>query len=251
MKLDKRKIHGMETLIEINGLQVQRNARVTLDIEHLSIQRGETLAVVGPNGAGKTTLLLALAHLLHPTRGEIRYDGKPLREWNDLEYRRRISFVFQSPLLLDMTVEENVALGLKFRGISQAERRERIDRWIRALGIESLSKRRASQLSGGEAQRVSLARAFVLDPELLLLDEPFAALDPPARANLLEDLSALLAQNHRTTIFVTHNLNEAVKLGDRIAVVIGGVVWQVGTAGQIKSRPVDESVRAFLQGLPQ
>lgn len=251
MRLYERQVHGMENLIEISGLQIQRNARLTLTIEHLSIQRGERLAVVGPNGAGKSTLLLALARLLHPVQGEIIYDGKPLSKWNDLEYRRRISFVFQSPLLMDMTVEQNIALGLKFRGISQAERRERIDRWMRALGIESLSKRRASQLSGGEAQRVSLARAFVLAPELLLLDEPFAALDPPARAKLLEDLSALLAQDHRTTVFVTHNLNEAAKLGDRIAVVIGGVLRQVGTAKQIKSRPADDAVRAFLQGLPQ
>ena len=99
-------------MIEINNLLVKRNERIVLGVEHLSISRGETLAVVGPNGAGKSTLLLILAQLLKPASGEIRFDGKSLREWNELEYRRKISFVFQSPLLLDMTVEENVALGL-------------------------------------------------------------------------------------------------------------------------------------------
>jgi len=119
------------------------------------------------------------------------------------------------------------------------------------LGIELLAKRRASQLSGGEAQRVSLARAFVLEPELLLLDEPFAALDPPTRAKLIEDLSALLAEDHCTAVFVTHNLNEAAKLSHRVAVIVDGMLRQVGTAKQIKSQPADETVKAFLQELPQ
>ena len=237
----------MNNFIEINGLQIKRNGRVTLEVGQLSIRRGETLTVVGPNGAGKSTLLLALAHLLRPARGGIRFDGKPIHEWGDLEYRRKISFVFQSPLLMDMTVEQNVALGLTFRGVSKQETLERVGRWMKALGIESLAKRRASQLSGGEAQRVSLARAFVLDPELILLDEPFAALDPPTRAGLLSDLSGLLADDRRTTIFVTHNLNEAAQVGSRVAVIVGGKLKQVGTPRQVKLHPADESVAAFLQ----
>jgi tungstate transport system ATP-binding protein len=241
----------MNNSIEITGIQIRRNEQVVLDVEHLSIQRGETLGVIGPNGAGKSTLLLALAHLIKPTRGEISFDGKSLSEWNDLEYRRRISFVFQVPLLMDMTVGQNVALGLKFRGVSKQETLERVGRWIKALGVESLAQRRASQLSGGEAQRVSLARALVLNPELLLLDEPFAALDPPTRQKLIEDLSGLLAEDQRTAVFVTHNLNEAAKLSHRIAVIINGVVRQVGTAKQIKREPADEMVRAFLSELSQ
>lgn len=238
-------------MIEIRDLLIQRNGRDVLCIDTLDIQRGETLAVVGPNGAGKSTLLLALANLLRSAHGEIIFDGKSLRDLNDLEYRRKISFVFQSPLLLDMTVEQNVALGLKFRGTSREETRGSVGKWIKQLGIESLSKRRAGQLSGGEAQRVSLARAFVLEPELLLLDEPFAALDPPTRAKLLEDLSDLLSKAHKTAIFVTHNLNEAAKLSHRIAVIVGGMLRQVGTAKQIKTKPADETVKAFLQELPQ
>lgn len=238
-------------MIQIHDLLIQRGGRDVLQVDALDIHRGETLAVVGPNGSGKTTLLLALAHLLKPARGGITYGGKPLMQLDELEYRRKISFVFQAPLLMDMTVEQNVALGLKFRGISKEETRERVKRWIQALGIESLAKRRSSQLSGGEAQRVSLARAFVLEPELLLLDEPFAALDPPTHAKLLEDLTVILKQDHKTAVFVTHNLKEAAKLSHRIAVIVGGVMRQVGTAQQIKSKPADETVKAFLHEFPQ
>lgn len=245
-------VHPTETvMIQIHDLLIQRNGRDVLQVDALDIHRGETLAVVGPNGSGKTTLLLALAHLLKPARGGITYGGKPLMQLDELEYRRKISFVFQAPLLMDMTVEQNVALGLKFRGISKEETRERVKRWIQALGIESLAKRRSSQLSGGEAQRVSLARAFVLEPELLLLDEPFAALDPPTHAKLLEDLTVILKQDHKTAVFVTHNLKEAAKLSHRIAVIVGGVMRQVGTAQQIKSKPADETVKAFLHEFPQ
>ena len=238
-------------MIQIRDLRVERNGRDVLRIDSLDIQRGETLTVVGPNGAGKSTLLLVLARLLKPSRGDILYDGKSLKQWNELEYRRRISFVFQAPLLMDLTVEQNVALGLKFRGTPQEAMRARAGKWMKQLGVEALAKRRAGQLSGGEAQRVSLARAFVLEPELLLLDEPFAALDPPTHAKLLEDLSTILKQDQRTAVFVTHNLSEAAKVSHRIAVIAGGVLRQVGTARQIKSKPADEIVAAFLHELPQ
>ena len=239
------------TMIQIRDLVIQRNGRDALNVDFLDIERGETLAVVGPNGAGKSTLLLALAHLVKPAYGEIIYEGKSLRQLNELEYRQKIAFVFQAPLLMDMSVEQNIGLGLKFRGVSKEEIQVRVERWLEQLSIESLSMRRAGQLSGGEAQRVSLARAFVLEPELLLLDEPFAALDPPTHAKLLNDLSGILEQNHRTAVFVTHNLNEATTLSDRIAVIVGGTLRQVGTLKQIKSMPADETVEAFLKELPQ
>jgi tungstate transport system ATP-binding protein len=238
-------------VITIRNLLIQRNGRDVLKVDSLDIHRGETLAVVGPNGAGKSTLLLALARLLPLAQGEVLFNGKSLKGLNELEYRRRISFVFQSPLLLDMTVEQNIALGLRFRGTPKKEVQKRVRKWIQRLGIELLAKRRAAQLSGGEAQRVSLARAFVLEPELLLLDEPFSALDQPTRSHLIEDLSGLLMEDHRSAIFVTHNLDEAAKLSDRIGVIIDGRLRQVGTAKQIKSEPADEMVKAFLQELPQ
>lgn len=239
----------MNELISIRDLLIQRNGRDVLSITALEVQRGETLAIVGPNGAGKSTLLLGLARLIKPTRGQLTFNGSPISELNDLEYRRKISFVFQDPLLMDMTVEKNIGLGLKFRGTDKEETRKRVGRWSQAMGVDSLLGRRASQLSGGEAQRVSLARAFVLDPELLLMDEPFSAVDPPTRAQLLKDLSNLLSQDHRTTIFVTHNLKEAAQVGDRVAVIINGELKQVGTPKQIKEKPADKSVREFLHEL--
>ena len=237
----------MSTLIEINDLLVQRNGRDALTISSLDIQRGETLAIVGPNGAGKSTLLLALARLLQPTRGQMTFNGVPISQIDDLEYRRKISFVFQDPLLMDMSVENNIALGLKFRGMDKEEIRERVNRWSKAMGVDSLLGRRAGQLSGGEAQRVSLARAFVLEPELLLMDEPFSAVDPPTRAQLLKDLSKLLSHDHRTTIFVTHNLKEAAQVGSRVAVIINGKLKQTGTPQEIKKSPADKNVRDFLR----
>ncbi len=238
-------------MIQIRDLIINRNGRVVLQVDSLDIQRGETLTVVGPNGSGKSTLLLVLARLLKVSSGDILYDGKSLKQLNELEYRRKISFVFQAPLLMDMSVEQNVALGLKFRGTSKEETQQRVGEWMKQLGVDALAKRRAGQLSGGEAQRVSLARAFVLEPELLLLDEPFSALDPPTRSKLIQDLYDLLEGAHRTAVFVTHNLAEAAKLSHRIAVIIGGVLRQVGTAEQIKASPADEAVAAFLHELPQ
>jgi tungstate transport system ATP-binding protein len=239
----------MSEFISIRDLLVRRNERNVLIINSLEIQRGETLAVVGPNGAGKSTLLLVLARLIKPARGQITFNGSPISQMEDLEYRRKISIVFQDPLLMDMTVEKNIALGLRFRGADKEETRSRVGRWSKAMGVDSLLGRRANQLSGGEAQRVSLARAFVLDPELLLMDEPFSVVDPPTREQLLKDLSTLLSQDQRTTIFVTHNLKEAAQIGDRVAVIINGELKQVGKPRQVKTKPADKSVKEFLQGL--
>ena len=241
----------MSALVEIRDLIVRRRGRSVLEVPSLDVRKKEVLALVGPNGAGKTTLMLVIARLLKPEAGNILFDSRTLSQWKPLEYRRRISFVFQAPLLLDMTVAENIAIGLKFRGLRKEAIRVRVGHWLEELGIESLSSRRAGELSGGEAQRVSLARAFVLEPELILLDEPFSALDPPSRARLLEDLTALLKTGSRTAIIVTHNLKDAAKLGDRVAVVVGGRLRQVGPVRQIKSQPADEEVAAFLRELPR
>ena len=240
---------AMSALVEIRNLLVRRGGRNVLEVPSLEIRKSEVLALIGPNGSGKSTLLLVLASLLKPVSGEILFDDRPLPRWKALEYRRRISFVFQAPMLLDMTVSDNVALGLKFRGLQKDKIKQHVSYWLKQLGIESLAKRRAGELSGGEAQRVSLARAFVLDPELILLDEPFSALDPPAHSKLLGDLGALLAVDHRTAIIVTHNLEDASQLGDRLGILIGGRLRQVGNLSQIKAKPADEEVAAFLKEL--
>ena len=241
----------MGELITINNLLVKRGKKDALHIEHLSIQNGEVLAVVGPNGAGKSTLLLTLARLLKPERGEILFNGKyPVGPAGSVEsdtvYRRRIALVMQDPLLFDTSVFENVASGLKFRGVAKDEIRRVVPLWLDRLGVGHLSKRRAGQLSGGEAQRVSLARALVLEPQLLLLDEPFSALDPPTRSRLLDDLGALLSETATTTVFVTHDLPEAEQLAGRMAVIAGNRLRQVGSPEDVFAAPADEEVAQFL-----
>ncbi|HXF86424.1 MAG TPA: ATP-binding cassette domain-containing protein [Anaerolineales bacterium] len=222
-----------EAFVVIRDLLVRRAGRTVLEVQSLTVNRGEVLAILGPNGAGKSTLLLTLARLLKPERGEIWFGGKPLSAESDLAYRRRIALVLQDPLLFDTSVYENVAIGLRFRGWSNVEIHPKVEAWLERLRISHLSKRRASELSGGEGQRVSLARALVLEPELLLLDEPFAALDPPARARLLDDLGNILPESHTTTIFITHDAEEACKLAGRMAVVLDGRLAACGTPQEI------------------
>jgi len=236
----------MSALLEIRDLLVRREKQTVLEIDQLRVQEGEVLAVIGPNGAGKSTLLLALSRLIKPARGEIVFGEQSLEAQNDLEYRRRIGLVLQEPLLLNTSVFENVAAGLRFRHLPKDEIARRVETWLARLGISHLRDRPAAKLSGGEAQRVSLARAFAIQPQLLLLDEPFSALDAPTRSHLLADLQSLLAETGRTTIFVTHDLDEALLLGDRVAVLLAGRLRQCGKPEQVFAEPADADVAAFV-----
>jgi tungstate transport system ATP-binding protein len=209
-------------VIEIRDVLVERDGRTVLRIDHLEIARGEVLAVLGPNGAGKTTLLLVLARLLKPRRGSMsfRSEAGPLE--SDLAYRRRLSVLMQEALLLDRSVFDNVAIGLRFRRLPESEVRKQAELWLEKLGIAHLRDRPGLKLSGGEAQRVGLARAFVLSPELLLLDEPFASLDAAARQVLLEELKNLLAETRTTTVFITHDPTEVQQLATRLVLLEDG-----------------------------
>ncbi len=236
----------MTAVIECAGLTVAHGARAVLDVPSLAVGAGEILVVIGPNGAGKSTLLRVLGCLEAPTTGEVRFQGEPVTPRRGLAARRRMASVFQDPLLADATVEANVALGLSFRGVPAREARPRVARWLERLGIPGLGARRARTLSGGEAQRAALARALVLDPDLLLLDEPFAALDQPTREQLLEDLGVVLREEGITTVLVTHDRGEALALGDRVAVLMAGRLLQVDTTAQVFRAPVSEEVARFV-----
>lgn len=236
----------MTTLLQCSNLLVRREGRIVLDVQSLSVESGEVLAIVGPNGAGKSTLFLVLARLLKAEQGRIVFRGQLADTLRELAYRRQIALVLQEPLLMDMSVYENVALGLKFRGAARSEIEERVQHWLDRLGVARLAARLARKLSGGEAQRVSLARAFVLQPELLLLDEPFTALDAPTRIRLLEDLKSVLAETKMTTIFITHDLQEARTLASRMAVMLDGRVEQSDIPQHVFDRPINERVASFL-----
>ena len=234
--------------VQVTDLVVRRGGRVVLELDALDLRRGEILVLVGPNGAGKSTLVTALALLERPAAGTIALDGTPI-DWRRglLAARRRLAIVFQEPLLFDTTVSENVATGLKLRGVPKRERRPRVERWLSRLGIAHLAGRQARTLSGGEAQRTSLARALVLEPELLLLDEPFAALDAPTREALADDLLPLLRETTTTTVMVTHDRDEALEIGDRLGVILDGRLVQVDRPERIVAAPANEAVAAFFR----
>ena len=236
----------MSKILEMRGMLVKREERPVLQVDEFSIERGETVAVVGPNGAGKSTLLLVIARLLVPEEGDILQGGIPISKIRPVEYRRNLALVMQEPLLLNRSVAENVALGLRYRGVPAQERTQRVDEWLKRLGIAHLADRPAGKLSGGEARRASLARAFVLSPQLLLLDEPFGGLDTPTRQRLFGDLGGILAETNTTTIFITHQLDEAIQLGTRLVVLLGGRIQQSGAPQEVVRQPANREVGNFL-----
>ena len=234
-------------ILVMKDIRVSRGETLVLDIPSLQIRERETLSLIGPNGAGKTTLLQTLSHLIRRFQGEIVFKGERVdANHSVIEYRRKLAMVFQEPLLFDTTVFENVASGLKIRGLGRAEIRTTVKECMHQFGIGHLSDRSARTLSGGEAQRASLARAFAIKPEVLLLDEPFASLDPPTRESLIEDLEAILRQTRTTTILATHDRVEALRLSDRIAVMNRGKILQIGPPEEVMNRPVDEFVASFV-----
>ena len=232
-------------VVELAGVRVTYDGATVLDVPALEVYQGEILAVVGPNGSGKSTLLRVVGLLERPTEGAIRFRGRPADARHSLAERRQMATVFQHPLLADMTVAENVTLGLRFRGRPDANG-VRVERWLERLGIAPLARQRARTLSGGQAQRVALARALVLEPEVLLLDEPFSGLDAPSRAELLPDVATILRRDRVTTMLVTHDRGEAQALGDRVAVLMGGRIAQLDETARVFNSPISETVARFI-----
>jgi tungstate transport system ATP-binding protein len=234
-------------ILEARNLEVNRGGTILIQVPSLLIQEGEILSLIGPNGAGKTTLLQTLSYLLKPFQGEIFFrENRVEANHSVLEFRRKLAMVFQEPLLFDTTVFNNVASGLRIRGMKRDEIRDRVMEQLERFGISHLKGRSARTLSGGEAQRTSLARAFALRPEILLLDEPFSSLDPPTRGSLIEDLEHILQQTRTTAIFATHDRLEALRLSNRIAVMDGGRILQIGSPQEVTNHPVNELVASFM-----
>jgi tungstate transport system ATP-binding protein len=234
-------------VLEAKNISVVYSKRKVLDVPSIEISPNQVTAIIGPNGSGKTTLLLCLALLLKPTTGKVLYQGHSVPDGSSiLQMRRRFAVVFQEPLLLNTTVWDNVTLGLRLRGTNHQEIKNRAQYWLERFGIAAFAQRSARTLSGGEAQRTSLARAFVLQPEVLFLDEPFAALDMPTRQSLFGDMMNILQETKFTTVIVTHDRNEAQTLSDRVAVIMQGKIVQLGIPKEIFTSPASEDIAKFV-----
>lgn len=220
---------------------------MTLDIPSLAVSDGEIFVLIGPNGSGKSTLLQTLSALIKPSRGRIRFRGQTVgRDIPVLEYRRKLAMVLQEPLLFDTSVYLNVASGLKMRGMKKKDIAPIVLGNLERFGIADLKERSARTLSGGEARRVSIARAFATNPEVLLLDEPFSALDPIIRETLMEDLESVLRDTRMTTIFVTHDRGEALRLATRLGVMRAGTILQTGSTHDVIHHPANEFVASLV-----
>ncbi len=237
----------MKPLLETKGLRVHRGEHLALDLPELRLPRGEVLGLIGPNGAGKSTLLMTLAGLLPPSEGTLSYEGAALRTSREIAaFRRLVTLVFQEPLLFDTSVEANIGTGLRLMGVPAQDRRRRVLENAERFGVTHLLPRQARELSGGEAQRTSLARACALEPRLLLLDEPFSSLDPPTREALMVDLRHVLRETHTTAVFATHELMETLQLADSLAVLREGRILQQGPVAEVVNHPQDEFVATFV-----
>lgn len=226
------------SIIELKNLVFAPSGKNVLEVKTLKVSKGQVVGIVGANGAGKSTLMKHISLLQEQTAGEIYYSEKLVKAKSvELATRRKMSFVLQQACLFNMTVFENVASGLKMRGVSRPERKERVNVWLEKLNISHLAKRYPGKLSGGEAQRVSLARALVTEPEILFLDEPFTGLDFPTKIQLLKELKEIISENQITCFFVSHDLQEVNFLTDRLLVIENGEIVQDGPTKEVIANP--------------
>jgi glycine betaine/proline transport system ATP-binding protein len=222
----------------------------------IEVWPGEVFVVMGLSGSGKSTLVRTLIRLIEPTAGEIEIAGRNVTAAGKAELRelRRhsVSMVFQHfGLLANRRVIDNVAFGLEVRGVSKADRHARAHEVLKLVGLEDAANQFPDQLSGGMQQRVGVARAFAVNPDVMLYDEPFSALDPLIRRDMQDEIMRLQAETGKTMIFITHDLPEALRLGDRIAIMRDGAIVQLGTPEELVGSPADEYVENFTRDIPR
>ena len=239
----------MSRVIEIRHCRASYGENEVLKDVSLAVDKGEFIVLIGPSGCGKTTLLKLMNGLVVPTEGEVAINGLPLQEEDLVAVRRRIGYAVQGAKLFPhMTVEENICYvpGLESK-MPKEEKKALARKMLEMVQLpEELASRFPRQLSGGQKQRVGIARAMAAEPDILLMDEPFGAVDEITRKGLQEELLALQQKTGITVVFITHDIGEAFKLGDRILIMKEGVIWQEGTGGELRRAPKDEFVRQLL-----
>ncbi|WP_433546079.1 quaternary amine ABC transporter ATP-binding protein [Streptomyces sp. CA-294286] len=252
------KIPGNAEYADLSVEELRARTGCTAAVRDVSfdVRKGEVFVVMGLSGSGKSTLVRCLTRLIEPTSGSLAIDGEDVLAMDKgrlRELRRhRAAMVFQHfGLLPHRTVLDNVAYGLEIQGMGKSERRAKAAEVVAKVGLQGLENRRPGQLSGGQQQRVGLARALAVDPEVLLFDEPFSALDPLIRRDMQEEVCRLHDEEGRTMVFITHDLSEALRIGDRIALMRDGRVVQMGTPEEIVGAPADDYVRDFVRDVPR
>jgi tungstate transport system ATP-binding protein len=236
----------MNPLLKLKDITFKAQNRTIVNIPEFTIHEGEFLGIMGPNGAGKSTLLKLMSFLERMTSGSIFYRNEEIPAGRaPLDLRRKFSIALQQSLLLDGTVYYNIAIGLTLRKVPKTIIKDRVAHWLGLFGISHLAKKNALHLSGGEAQRVNLARAMIVEPEILYLDEPFSALDFPTKIKLMEDFKRIITDTNTTAVFVSHDLMEIHYLTDRLAIMLDGEVKQSGPTTRVLEQP-NSSTQSFL-----
>ncbi len=250
--------HDPEKALELHRLgrskkEVHEDTNATIALHNVSfeVMRGETFVLMGLSGSGKSTLLRCINRLIDPTKGEIEIDGEDIIGMDHEElrqiHRRKLGMIFQNfALLPQRNILDNVTFGLEIMGVSKAERNQRAEKVLEMVGLGGYGNSMPSELSGGMKQRVGLARALTSDPDILLMDEAFSALDPLIRRDIQDELLELQERLGKTIIFVTHDLDEALKLGTRIALMKDGAIVQIGTPEEILTNPENAYVEKFV-----
>ncbi len=235
-------------LIEVVGLQQNYGNREILKNINISIDKGEVFALIGPTGAGKTTLLRLIDLLDSPTSGEIYFDGINVTRSGRarLEARRKMAFVLQKPVVFDISVYDNIACGLKWRKKAKGDIKQKVSNILELIGLSTYKDRNARTLSGGEAQRVAIARALVIEPEVLLLDEPTANLDPISTSRIEELISHIIHRYDTTIMMATHDMSQGQRLADRIGVMLNGEMLQTGKSDEVFDSPGNREVAEFV-----
>ncbi len=242
----------------LSRAEVQEQTGHVIGVNDVSfeIKTGETFVVMGLSGSGKSTLVRCISRLIEPTAGEVIIDGEDIMHYNDAQLtelrRYRMSMVFQHfGLFPHRKVIDNISFGLEIRGMNKKDRKARAMEVLDKVGLQGWADHYPRELSGGMQQRVGLARAMAVDPEILIFDEPFSALDPLIRREMQDELLNIQAEVHKTMIFITHDFLEAIKMGDHIAIMKDGEVVQIGTPEEIVANPVDDYVREFTEDVPR